>query len=295
MIELILFFELVKEILKPANLFLSSTANNQDSLNLVTSSEEFLNLNEFQKIQNFPIDSSKISAKAILIKEITGPTIYSQNSDKPLPIASLTKILTALTSFIVYKPNETFTVSENSKYFEAQTNFQKGEIFKRDDLIKAMLISSSNASALLLAEKYGEEQFVNQMNNLARKIGLKKSFFEDPTGLSSKNVSSLSNIYLLSEYILKNYPQIFAFSREPSFILEGNFKRILYNTNPLVYKYKEEILASKTGFTDEAGECLVMIVKFKNSPLVFLGILGSKNRINDAEYILDLLKKYYNQ
>lgn len=295
MIEIIVFLGVLREIIKPVNSFFNIPEKNQDTYQRANSVKAFVDINEFEKITPFIFDTSKISAKAVLIKEIAGPTIYAQNSDKNFPIASLTKILTALTAFTIFDQNEIFTIPKNYRYFDEQQNLLGGEFFKRDDLIKAMLISSSNVLAIVLSEKYGKEAFVAQMNNLARNIGLKNSFFEEPVGLSSKNTSSLNELYFLAEYILRTYPQIFEFSREPSFVLKGNFERIFYNTNPLVKKYKEEIIASKTGSTSKAGECLIMIIKLKNSPLVFVGILGSKDRISDAEYIIELLKKYYNQ
>lgn len=286
MIEFLLLLEFFKNILNPSNILINvNYAKNEDVL---------IKEEEFSKIDFIKIDEKLISAKSVLIKEIKGKTLYSKNAEEKAPIASLTKIMTALVSFKKYDKNTTFEVPEKFKYYEAQTDFRKGERFKRDDLISSMLISSSNASAFLLSLNLGEKNFINEMNKTAENLGLKNTKFEDPAGLSPNNVSTLNELYNISEYIISNYPEIFYYSRAQSFILKGKFERILYNTNQLIYKYEKNILGTKTGFTDEAKQCLIMIIKFENSPLIFLGLLGSEDRIKDGEYLLKVLEDYYN-
>lgn len=286
MVEFLVFFEFIKQLLTPSNVFL--TVNNLNNTTTPLIKEE-----ELQKINLLKIDENKISAKNVLIKEIKGPILYSRNIKEKRPIASLTKIMTALVTYTTFDEEEKFKVPKNFNFYEAQIEFKPGEEFDRNDLIKSMLISSSNASALLIASKISENEFVKKMNNLAKSLNLSDTNFDDVTGLSNKNISSLNDLYYLSEYILSNYPEIFFFSKDKSFTLKGKFNRILYNTNQLIYKYDENILGSKTGFTEEAGQCLIMIVKFPKSPLIFIGLLNSNDRFRDGEYILKVLEDFY--
>ena len=287
MIEFLLFMEFLKNLLSPSNVLINTYPSSTE--------EALIKESELSKTVSLKIDENFISAKSVLIKEIKGGTLYSKNIDEKLPIASLTKLMTALVSLIEYNKDTIFEVPSSFNFYEPQVDFKKGEKFKRDDLIKAMLVSSSNASAILLSSNLREKNFVDEMNKIAKFLGLRNTEFEDVTGISPKNVSTIKDIYYLSEYIISEYPEIFYYSRSPSFVLKGNFERILYNTNKLIYKYGENILGSKTGFTDEAKQCLIMIVKFKNSPLVFVGILGSEDRVKDGEYILKILESYYNK
>ncbi len=287
MIELIVFLEFFKNVIyNKANLFNLHEGSINNNVNKIFKKEDF------REIKNLKIDPSKITAKNVLIKEIEGPILYGKNYNEQKPIASLTKLVTALVALNIYNPEEEFEIRD-LKIKEAQTSFTKGEKFLLKDLLKAMLISSSNASANIIASKVGEEKFINYMNNLAKNLNLLNTKFEDNTGLSSRNISSLLDLYYISKYILKEKPEIFEYSRNASFLLKGNFIRNLYNTNKLVEKYSKFILGSKTGFTDEAGECLLMILKFENSPLIFVGILDSKNRELDGEYIIKTLMEYY--
>jgi len=289
MVELILFFEFLKQI--TANLSFN-ILNNQTTTSIEVLTKE---AEQFKKIEPLKIDENQISAKAVLIKEIKGPTLYAKNKDLVLPIASITKLMTALVSFLNYSPNEKFEITKDFNYYEAQTDFKSGEIFNRDDLITSMLISSSNASALVLSSKLNRKNFVSLMNSYAESLNMKNTKFEDETGLSSKNVSNLNDLYILIEKIISDYPQIANFSANSSFVLKGKIQRILYNTNQLIFRYPQNIVLTKTGFTDEAGKCLVMVVKFKNSPLVFIGFLNSNDREKDAEYLFNAVKNYYDK
>jgi len=290
MLEILILLEFLRNIINSPNIL--------ENTNLITptsNTESIIKEKELSKTDFLKIDEKQISAKSVLIKEFGGATLYAKNPKLKLPIASLTKIMTSLVSFKNYDKKTIFEVPEKFDYYESQVEFSKKEKFERDDLIKAMLISSSNASAILLASEVGIEEFVKKMNETAKSLNLKDTYFEDVTGLSSNNVSTLEDLYALSEYIISNYPEIFEYSRHPSYVLKGKAERILYNTNPLVYKYGKYIIGSKTGFTDEAQQCLIMIIKFENSPIVFIGILGSNDRVKDGEYILKTLNSYYNK
>jgi D-alanyl-D-alanine carboxypeptidase len=285
MLEIFTLIELLKNITQPANIL---------NFNLQNSQKESVPI--YKEIKSLKIDKSLISAKNVLIKEIEGEELFEKNSKEIKPIASITKLLSAVIALENYKENDSFTISKEILNYNGENGgFVEGEVFKRDDLIKAMLVGSSNRAVYALAYKMGIENFVNKMNEKVKEIGMNETTIVDPSGLNNNNRSSLNDLYLLSKYILKNYPEIFKFSILPYFDIKGSYFRRIYNLNYLIPYYGKYILGSKTGFTDEAGECLIMLIKFKNSPIVFLGLLDSKDRLKDAEFLLLKLKKYYGE
>lgn len=236
----------------------------------------------------------KISATNIFIKEIGGAVILDKNAQETRSIASLTKLMTTLIAYQIYEEDEKIKISEKAVKIEGETGFfSVGELFKRNDLIKAALVASSNDAAYALAEKEGIEKFIEQMNLKAKEIGMAETQFFGPTGINSDNKSSLRDLNILSEYIFRNYSEIFDFSKIGSFTLNGKWKRTINNLNYLLPYYKNYIVGSKTGFTTEAGECLILVLKFEKSPFIFLGILNSKNRFEDAEKLILALKQFY--
>ncbi len=285
MLEFLMLLEFLKSILnQPANIL-------NNNLNSITKENALYTAESFVEVKNFKIDPQQISAQNILIKELEGPVLYKKNSEEQKSIASLTKLMTALIALNIYSQNEQFEVKTN--YSENQTKFKKGEIFYLKDLLKTLLISSSNSAAEIIQSKIGKAEFVKYMNKFAELLNLNQTTFEDATGVSPDNKSSLKDLYNLSKFILKNKPEIFEYSREASFVLKGKTIRHLYNTNKLTEKYPTIIFGSKTGFTEDAGQCLIMILKFEKSPLVFVGLLNSKNREADGEYIIKALREYY--
>jgi D-alanyl-D-alanine carboxypeptidase len=314
MIELIVLIEFLKNILDIKTTLLNAQIYNKQSdniyfdyplkqidfLNKTSKDQNKNNPNDQNKILNknkfFDIDENVISAKNVLIKEINGETIYSKNIEEKKPIASITKLMTALITFENYKNlKEKIKISEkifeNKSILENHTGLKNGDVMTLEDLLNISLISSSNIASLAIAENLGIEKFIELMNNKAKELNLKDTQFQDPIGISPQNVSTLKDLSVLTEYILKEYPLIFEFSIKPAFNIDKN--RIVYNTNHLIEKYKKYIIGSKTGFTEEAAGCLIMLVKINNSPIIFVGVLGSRNREADAEYILKKLIDYY--
>lgn len=261
---------------------------------LIVSSNYILNTDQipkYIKIENFIFDKERVTAQNILIKDLNGDLIFQKNSEEIRPIASISKLLTALVSYKIYEEDDIFYVTDEILKIDGeQGKFSKGESFKRDDLLKMMLINSSNKAAYILAEKIGIKNFVGLMNEEAKNLGMVNSKFVDPAGILPENVSTLNDIYILTTYMFKNYPQILKYSIIQSFKINNkNF----YNINYLLPYYKKYILGSKTGFTQDAGECLVMIIKPDDLHILFLGILNSKNRFKDSEYLLNRLIKFY--
>jgi D-alanyl-D-alanine endopeptidase (penicillin-binding protein 7) len=256
-----------------------------------TRANALFSLSEFKLIKPIQLDLEPISASHLLVKEINGQTIAEKRANEPWPIASLTKLMTVLQASFIFSENETFTISSNAvKNYGEAGKLKAGMKLKRDELIKLALIASSNDAAYTLAEKNGLDAFIASMNQTAQSLNLKMTKFVDPTGLSAQNQSSLADLYVLSDYILRNYPMIFSFSVEPEVQING-FRST--NLNYLLPYYKDIIIGSKTGFINESGENLILLVKFPKSPFIFIGLLNSKHRLKDAEAIITQLKIAY--
>ncbi len=253
----------------------------------------------FFKLENFSsqernwlnLNPEEFSASAILVKELSGKTLFEKNSYQPRPIASLTKLMSAYLAFLIYQPDDIFVFDEESRSQPGEVgNFARGEKISRDEILKASLVASSNDAIYLLAKTYGLTNFVELMNQKARELGMTKAEFVDPMGISQKNVASAYDLYLLIEKIYSQFPEILNFSTLEKVMIN---RKILWTTNLLLPKYKKIIVGGKTGFTQEAGECLLMVLKFNNSPFVSLIILNSQDRFGEAEKIIQALKNYY--
>lgn len=210
-------------------------------------------------------------------------SLFAKNGDIQLPIASLSKLMTAIVALDNYNLQENITLDKNADLESPVVDDLKlGDTLPVEEFLQIMLIESSNKAAFQLAEKMGEQQFVGLMNQKAKDIGLENTFFAEPTGLSNKNVSTAKDLAKLAEYILKNYPKIADISRIQEIDLP-NFQKIT-NTNQLL-GCTQGIVCGKTGFTTDAKGCLLLVVNNPqaNDYLIYV-ILGSPNTTSDNRF-----------
>ncbi len=211
------------------------------------------------KIPEKPKLDLKVKA-AILVKiNETGrqKVLFEKNADQILPIASLTKLMTAV---IILEHQENYGSSQ-------------------EDLLNRMLIQSDNKVAQALAEVIGETKFIDLMNEKAKNLGLEKTNFVNPTGLDPEdpenlkyssatqdnfNHSTAKDLVKLTQYILKEQPLIFEISSQGS-IKNGIFDLFLI----------QEIIGGKTGYTDEAGGCILFVFKNEDGNFLINVILGA--------------------
>jgi D-alanyl-D-alanine endopeptidase (penicillin-binding protein 7) len=220
-----------------------------------------------------------ITAKAALVvdKE-TNQILYSKNPDQVMPIASITKLLTALV-FLETNPDwqTKVTMQPNDEVYRAKYVY-RGEIWSIKDLFWTMLIGSDNNATMALVRSTGlsTTEFVSRMNQKAQVLGMKNSNFFDPTGLSEKNIASATDIWLLAksgwqhELIMQPASQT---GYNLSVGNSSNTRRVI-NTNLLLGSFLD-IKAGKTGFIDEAGYCLTTLVTNQQAKEIFLVVLGS--------------------
>ncbi len=244
------------------------------------------------KINN---DSIGIDSKsAIAFDAETDFVLYEKKSKEKMPIASLTKIMTALVALENNKLDDVVTISESAfNTGERKEGLAVGEKIKLDDLFKIMLVSSNNIAASALAEHTSgnENNFVDLMNKKAKELGLKDTVFYNPTGLDqeNENVSTAYDIAQLVDYSLDK-PLIWEYSKIQNATLNSLDGKIIHrikNTNLLVGKL-ENIIGGKTGFTDEAGGCLVLIAfnPEKKSRIITV-VLNANDRFLQTEKLMN--------
>ena len=226
--------------------------------------------------------------------------IFSKNISKKMPIASLTKLMTAIIASDFYDPNMEIKISKEAvEQAEEAGELKVNEKLRVKDLLYIMLIESSNDAAYALTQPMEEKSFVELMNIKAKKIGMVNTHFYDPTGLdredkkdgTPENISTVEDLSKLVKYIVKNYPDILKITsiKEYKLILEnGEFHHILKNTNKLLGEVKN-IVGGKTGNTDRAGQCLILVIK-KNKDYLISIVLGSKDRFSDSLRIIKMVK-----
>ncbi len=263
--------------------FLNFHLNNDNFL--LTKNDDYDNI-----VNNQLIDFSDLNADSFFIQEINGKVLAFKNENKPKDIASLTKLLSAFLGYNLFPSDYIFIFDNESVNQEGIVgNFQVGQKITRNNILKASLVASSNDAIYLLAKTYGLNKFVELMNKTVQDWGLKQTVFLDPTGLG-KNISTSKEFAQIVIKIFSKNPEIFYFTKFEKIIINGE---ILWTTNLILHKYYNLIVGAKTGFKEESGENLAMILKFNKSPFIVLVILDSKNRFEDAEKIIKKLKEYY--
>ncbi|WOE84337.1 D-alanyl-D-alanine endopeptidase [Aeromonas veronii] len=239
------------------------------------------------------------SSSALVVDVKTGKTLYQKNATKVRPIASLTKLMTALVVLDAKQNlNQTITVDKNDLDLVKHTHsrIRMGTKVTRRDALHLALMSSENRMASALARHYpgGRSAFVRAMNNKARQLGMRNTHFYDSTGLSTRNVSTAQDLGKLAAAAYRQ-PLIRQFTQDEN--REMRFSAPAYslmfnNTNPLVKNPDWDVRLSKTGFTDEAGRCLVMRAKpdSRELAIVLLNSVGKRTPIGDANRIRKWLK-----
>ena len=239
------------------------------------------------------------SGSALVMDINTGKTLYQKNPAQVRPIASLTKLMTALVVLDARQSlSQTLTVDQNDrdniKHTYSRVRF--GTKVTRRDALHLALMSSENRMASALARHYpgGRSAFIRAMNNKAKQLGMRNSRFYDSTGLSTRNVSTAQDLARLISAAYRQ-PLIRQFTQDSN--MEMRFMAPAYslmfnNTNPLVKNPDWDVRLSKTGFTDEAGRCLLMRAKPDRQELaiVLLNSVGKRTPIGDANRIRKWLK-----
>ncbi|WP_454751789.1 D-alanyl-D-alanine endopeptidase [Cupriavidus necator] len=237
------------------------------------------------------------SSVALVMDQGSNEVLFQKNASAVLPIASITKLMTALVVMDARLPmDEMLTITEedrdNEKHSSSRLRF--GTQLTRQELLLLALMSSENRAASALGRHYpgGLPAFVQAMNRKARELGMNDSHFVDSSGLSSSNVSSAMDLVRMVNAAYRN-PTIREFSTQTEHEVNVLGRTQHYvSTNRLVRGGNWEIGLQKTGFISEAGQCLVMQAKVqgRNVVMVFLDSAGKLSRFADANRVKDWLE-----
>ena len=229
------------------------------------------------------------SQSVIVIEDDTGKVLLEKNSNVVVPIASLTKLMTAMV-VLDAKPNMDAPISIDKVDVDmlkhSTSRVPVGATISRRDVLQLALMSSDNRAAASLARTYegGQAAFAAAVNAKIRALGMTQTVIEEPTGLSPKNQSTASDLAKMAA-AAATYPDIRRITTDTKDVIQINGRAVEYhNTNRLVGAKGWEIGLSKTGYTQEAGRCLIMRIKSagKNATLVLLNAKASSARVLDA-------------
>lgn len=232
------------------------------------------------------------SGVALVLDQDTDEVLFSKNAQAVLPIASLTKLMTAVVVTEANLPlDEMITITDDDIDTEkgSRSRLKVGTTLPRGDMLHLALMSSENRAAHALGRTYpgGLAVFVAEMNHKARELGMKDTRYVEPTGLSSNNQSSARDLATLVK-AAHEHQIIRELSTSHEYAVEvGNRPIQFRNTNGLVKSPEWDIGLQKTGYISEAGRCLVMQAKMAGRQLimVFLDSAGKYSRIGDAERV----------
>lgn len=239
-----------------------------------------------------------LRSSVALVQDLSSAEVLvGKNADTVRPIASITKLMTALVVLDGKLPMHekiTITSDDIDRQRNSRSRLSVGSELSRADLLHLALMSSENRAAHALGRSYpgGQAAFVRAMNAKAASLGMRRSRFVEPTGLSSENVSTPSDLVKLLS-AAGQQPLIRRYSTDDEEDIQvGSGKVERYrNTNLLVTKSDWDITVSKTGFINEAGECLVMLTRINGRDLavVLLNSEGKLSRIGDASRVRKML------
>jgi len=229
------------------------------------------------------------SSVAYVVDQNTAETLFDKNSRAVVPIASITKLMTAMVVLDSKAPlTEEISVTDEDRDYEKFTGsrLSVGSELNREDMLHIALMASENRAAAALSRYYpnGRPGFIAAMNAKAKMLGMTDTHFENSTGLTSLNVSSARDLVKMVNAAYQ-YPLIRKFSTDRSYDVFTGKRNIAYNsTNALIRNPSWDIGLQKTGFINEAGECMVMQTTIHGRPvvMVLLDSSGKYSRFADA-------------
>ncbi len=214
------------------------------------------------------------SNQAIVVDQATGKVLYDKNADKQKPIASITKLMTAIVTLdakLSMDEKIAITRDDIDTVRKSRSRLKVGPKHSRRELLHLALMSSENRAASALARSYpgGRSAFITAMNKKAKGLGMSNTRFKDSTGLDSGNVSTAKDLVKLVQAGYK-YDLIRQFSTGSSYDLKQGTILKYRNSNPLFKDKNWQIGLSKTGYIIPAGHCLVMQTKVAEQPLIIV-------------------------
>jgi serine-type D-Ala-D-Ala endopeptidase (penicillin-binding protein 7) len=240
------------------------------------------------------------SGATLVVEQHSGNVLYQKNADQVMPIASITKLMTAmvvLDSSPVMDAPVVITDDDVDYLRGSRSRLTVGSVISRETALLLALMSSENRAANALARHYpgGMREFMSAMNIKAKELGMLDTHFEDPTGLTSNNVSTAIDLVKMVAAAHK-YQLIRDLTTTAEAKVDVDGQDLAYrNTNPLVRSPSWQVGLSKTGYISEAGKCLVMQARLAEKPvvIVLLDSAGTLTRVGDANRIKHWMDSTY--
>jgi D-alanyl-D-alanine carboxypeptidase len=254
-----------------------------------------------------------ISAKAVLVTDLdSGQIILDKNADEPLPIASLTKLMTGVVAseqiylertvrILPWMLSRSFSEGILSAKllspFLAGISFVAGDSYSAFDLLYPLLMQSSNEAASIIASFIGKDKFIAEMNRKAMSLVMDKTQFTDPSGRDNGNISTAKDLAKLARYILEKRKFLFDISKGKNYLTFGPINLGgLKNYNEFVEN--DKLIGVKNGQTKAAGQVLLTVWNFrggenKTEKRIAVIVLGSEDRKKDTEILIDWLKNNF--
>lgn len=237
------------------------------------------------------------SSAFVVASQTTGDVLFEQRSNAPMPIASITKLMTAMVILDAGQSMTelvTVTAADIDRLKKTGSRLTVGSRLSREEMLNIMLMSSENRAASALARNYpgGLKAFIDAMHIKTRMIGLTDTRFADSSGLDPRNVSSARDLVRLVS-AASTYPLIRDYSTRSERYVKVNGGQMRFgNSNPLVRDAEWQVGLSKTGFIREAGRCLVMQAWVQGEPviIVLLNSNGTYTRTADAKRVKSWLE-----
>lgn len=250
-------------------------------------------------IRHWEVPEIEIDAAAAIALDINSEKIlYQKNIRQERSIASLTKLVTASVILENAELDDIVTISKNA----VETYGEMGNLIVKEkisikNLLYILLMESSNDAAVALSEYLKEGKgldLVSLMNQKTKDLGLEQTFFSDPSGLNQNNISSGWDIAQLTKYTLKqNLIWDILQTNTIDVSSADNYIHRLNTTNKLLQKFPE-MIGGKTGYTEEAGECMISVIKIpEKDGKIILVILGAKDRFAEMEKLINWVEKSY--
>ena len=276
-----------------------------DNIENARSGDEIVNHGYHLKRGGDP-EPPPVAVLSYLVADIeTGHILLEKDKNMVLPIASVSKLVTALVDLEVVNQFQTTTISEFAYNTHGGTgNLGIGEKINTGSLIYPLLLESSNDASEVIAEHIGRLNFISKMNAKARSIGLINTSFEDPSGISSNNVSTAEDLFKLARYVYDNKQYVYDLTRLRSKLIvgeDGALDHEWWNNNQFVIEQYDKYRGGKGGYTTAAGGTLVAVfsvplAEFEDRNIAIV-ILNSDIKYDEVKTLINYLEEniYYGQ
>ncbi|MFY9463168.1 MAG: serine hydrolase, partial [Candidatus Sungiibacteriota bacterium] len=240
----------------------------------------------------------EVSAASALAADIeTGEILFEKNKNDAYPTASLTKLMTAVIAKEEIKPDRLLAVGDEAlATYGNSAQLSRGEVFRADDLLHGLILESSNDIAMLF--QLAVPRFIDRMNEIAKELGLAKTFYEDTSGLSRKNITSAGDLFSLMRRIDTAYPELLTLSQERIYTITSSGKKKIHAWRNVNWPAGDRrYLGGKAGFTDDSLQTMAGIWSTRMAEYggrrIAITLMGSRNRVQDTRAIIAYLEKNF--